>query len=80
MKKHLTLKHAIFAINEFYRRFKVDEGKVRNQTRLAARTGLTRSRITLSSIPESQEMRKMSRMAPSWSQESEHRGQNANKQ
>jgi hypothetical protein len=55
------------------------EGEVRNQTCLAARTGLTRSRITLASIPESQKTGKMSRMAPSWSQESEDRGQNANK-
>jgi len=30
------------------------------------------------SIPESQEMGKMPRMPPSWSQESEDRGQNAN--
>jgi hypothetical protein len=57
----------------------LDEGEVRNQACLAERTGLTRSRITLASIPESLEMGKISRMAPRWNQESEDRGQNANK-
>ena len=51
----------------------LDEREVRNQASLAARTGLTRSRIPLASIPETQEMGKVSRMAPSWSQNTEIR-------